>query len=50
MTKKLYTPPTVVYTMWASGRFDMLVEFVRNQETKVEIFLNGLIHSHSFDT
>ena len=34
----------VVYIMWVSGRFDLLVEVVCDQETEFALFLNEHIH------
>ena len=34
----------VVYVMWVSGRFDLLVEVVCDEETELEKFLNDHIH------
>ena len=39
--------PAVVYIMWVSGRFDLLVEVVCDEETKLAIFLNEHIHGQS---
>ena len=34
----------VVYVMWVSGRFDLLVEVVCDEETELTTFLNDHIH------
>ena len=39
--------PAVVYIMWVSGRFDLLVEVVCDEETELAIFLNEHIHGQS---
>ena len=36
--------PAVVYVMWVSGRFDLLVEVVCDEETELATFLNDHIH------
>ena len=36
--------PAVVYIMWVSGRFDLLVEVVCDEETELAHFLNEHIH------
>ena len=37
----------VVYIMWVSGRFDLLVEVVCDEETELETFLNEHVHGRS---
>ncbi|MCY4450815.1 MAG: Lrp/AsnC family transcriptional regulator [Immundisolibacterales bacterium] len=39
--------PAVVYIMWVSGRFDLLVEVVCDEETELASFLDEHIHGHS---
>ena len=36
--------PAVVYIMWVSGRFDLLVEVVCDEETELAGFLNQHVH------
>ena len=36
-----------VYVMWVSGRFDLLVEVVCDEETELAAFLNGHVHGQT---
>ena len=44
IAERLDPHPAVVYIMWVSGRFDLLVEVVSDDETELPIFLNEHIH------
>ena len=39
--------PAVVYVMWVSGRFDLLVEVVCDEETELAAFLDDHIHGQT---
>ena len=45
LAQRLEPLPAVVYIMWVSGRFDLLVEVVCDEESELTNFLNGHIHS-----
>ena len=45
LAQRLESYPAVVYIMWVSGRFDLLVEIVCDEETEFTKFLNEHIHS-----
>ena len=45
VAQRLDPHPAVVYVMWVSGRFDLLVEVVCDEETELTTFLNDHIHS-----
>ena len=44
VAQRLDPYPAVVYVMWVSGRFDLLVEVVCDQETELTTFLDDHIH------
>ena len=44
IAQRLDPHPAVVYVMWVSGRFDLLVEVVCDEETELARFLNEHIH------
>ena len=44
IAQRLDPYPAVVYIMWVSGRFDLLVEVVCDEETELARFLNEHIH------
>ena len=44
IAQRLDPHPAVVYIMWGSGRFDLLVEVVCDEETELAIFLNNHVH------
>ena len=44
VARRLDRHPTVVYIMWVSGRFDLLVEVVCDEETELARFLDEHIH------
>ena len=44
IVQRLDPHPAVVYVMWVSGRFDLLVEVVCDEETELARFLNEHIH------
>ncbi len=44
IVQRLDPHPAVVYVMWVSGRFDLLVEVVCDEETELAHFLNEHIH------
>ena len=44
VAQRLDPHPAVVYVMWVSGRFDLLVEVVCDEETELATFLNDHIH------
>ena len=46
VAQRLDPHPAVVYVMWVSGRFDLLVEVVCDEETELPNFLNEHIHGH----
>ena len=47
VAQRLDPYPAVVYIMWVSGRFDLLVEVVCDEETELARFLNEHIHGQS---
>ena len=47
VAQRLDPYPAVVYVMWVSGRFDLLVEVVCDEETELTSFLNQHIHGQS---
>ena len=47
LAQRLDPHPAVVYIMWVSGRYDLLVEVVCDEETELAIFLDEHIHGHS---
>ena len=47
VAQRLDPYPAVVYIMWVSGRFDLLVEVVCDEETELANFLNEHIHGQS---
>ena len=47
VAQRLDPYPAVVYVMWVSGRFDLLVEVVCDEESELAIFLNEHIHGQS---
>ena len=47
LARRLEPHRAVVYIMWVSGRFDLLVEVVCDEETELAIFLDEQIHGHS---
>lgn len=44
VAERLDPYPAVVYAMWVSGRFDLLVEIVCDEEAEFASFLNDHIH------
>ena len=44
IAQRLDPHPAVVYIVWVSGRFDLLVEVVCDEETGLAVFLNEHIH------
>ena len=44
VARRLDSLPAVVYAMWVSGRFDLLVEVVCDEEAEFANFLNEHIH------
>ena len=44
VARRLDPYPAVVYIMWVSGRFDLLVEVVCDEETELAHFLNQHVH------
>ena len=44
VAERLDPHQAVVYVMWVSGRFDLLVEVVCDEETELTTFLNDHIH------
>ena len=44
VAQRLDPYPAVVYVMWVSGRFDLLVEVVCDEETKLASFLSEHVH------
>ena len=47
VAERLDPHPAVVYIMWVSGRYDLLVEVVCDEESELAIFLNQHVHSRS---
>ena len=47
VAERLDPYPAVVYVMWVSGRFDLLVEIVCDEEAEFASFLNEQIHGQS---
>ena len=47
VAERLDPHPAVVYVMWVSGRFDLLVEVVCDEETELTNFLNDHIHGQT---
>ena len=47
VAERLDPHPAVVYVMWVSGRFDLLVEVVCDQETELAAFLDAHIHGQT---
>ena len=47
VAERLEPHPAVVYVMWVSGRFDLLVEVVCDEETELAAFLNEHIHGQT---
>ena len=47
VAERLDPHPAVVYIMWVSGRFDLLVEVASDDETEFATFLNEHIHGQS---
>ncbi|MCY4589427.1 MAG: Lrp/AsnC family transcriptional regulator [Alphaproteobacteria bacterium] len=47
VAERLDPNPAVVYVMWVSGRYDLLVEIVCDEEAEFASFLNEHIHGHS---
>ncbi len=47
VAQRLDPYPAVVYVMWVSGRYDLLVEVVCDEEAEFASFLNEHIHGHS---
>ena len=47
IAQRLDPHPAVVYIMWVSGRFDLLVEVVCDEETELASFLNEHIQGRS---
>ena len=47
VAERLDPHPAVVYVMWVSGRFDLLVEVVCDEETELTKFLNDHIHGQT---
>ena len=45
VARRLDPHPAVVYIMWVSGRFDLLVEVVCDEETELTGFLDDHIHN-----
>ena len=46
LAQRLEPHPGVVYIMWVSGRYDLLVEVVCDEETELAVFLAEHIHGH----
>ena len=46
VAERLDPQVAVVYIMWVSGRFDLLVEVVCDEETELARFLNEHVHGH----
>ena len=47
IAERLDPHPAVVYIMWVSGRFDLLVEVVCDEETELAIFLDDHVHGQT---
>ena len=47
VARRLEPHAAVVYVMWVSGRFDLLVEVVCDEETELAAFLNDHIHGQT---
>ena len=47
IAQRLDPHPAVVYIVWVSGRFDLLVEVVCDEETGLAVFLNEHVHGQS---
>ena len=47
VARRLDPFPAVVYIMWVSGRFDLLVEVVCDEETELAAFLDEHVHGRS---
>ena len=47
VAERLDPCPAVVYVMWVSGRFDLLVEVVCDEEAEFASFLNERIHGQA---
>lgn len=47
VARRLDPHPAVVYIMWVSGRFDLLVEVVCDEETGLADFLDDHVHGQS---
>ena len=47
VAERLGPHPAVVYIMWVSGRFDLLVEVVCDEEAELATFLNGHVHGQT---
>ena len=47
LARRLEPHPAVVYIMWVSGRYDLLVEVVCDEETELALFLDEQVHGHS---
>ena len=47
VAERLDPYPAVVYVMWVSGRFDLLVEIVCDEEAEFASFLNEHVHGQS---
>ena len=47
LAQRLEPHPAVVYIMWVSGRYDLLVEVVCDEETELALFLDEHVHGHS---
>ena len=47
VAERLDPHPAVVYIVWVSGRFDLLVEVVCDEESELAAFLNGHVHGQS---
>ena len=46
LAQRLEPHRAVVYIMWASGRYDLLVEVVCDERTELALFLDEHIHGH----
>ena len=47
VAQRLDPHSAVVYIMWVSGRFDLLVEVVCDEETELALFLNEHVHGQA---
>ena len=47
VAERLAALPDVVYILWVSGRFDLLVEVVSNDRDGLLVFLDTEIHGHA---